>query len=182
MVPFAVPRITLVCTQRSNGSRAVSSTRTPWPTVVTSPLVALPAALSPAATTSGGIPPGHDDEAGSVRRTFCTRRRTSSIPRVSTSHFIRARNLLSRLPAWSNTRRAASIVGMRSSREVKSSNANAGCGVAPKPPAMKMRKPCSTEPSSLVRVVATTPTSLNIACPQSVAQPEKLTLNLRGKR
>ena len=31
-------------------------------------------------------------------------------------------------------------------------------------------------------VVATTPTSLNMAWPQSVAQPEKLILNLRGRR
>ena len=31
-------------------------------------------------------------------------------------------------------------------------------------------------------MVATTPTSLNIAWPQSVAQPEKLILNLRGRR
>ena len=37
-------------------------------------------------------------------------------------------------------------------------------------------------PSASVRVVATTPTSLNIAWPQSVAQPEKLILNLRGRR
>jgi hypothetical protein len=37
-------------------------------------------------------------------------------------------------------------------------------------------------PSGSVRVVAMTPTSLNIAWPQSVAQPEKLILNLRGRR
>ena len=32
------------------------------------------------------------------------------------------------------------------------------------------------------RATATTPTSLNMAWPQSVAQPEKLILNLRGRR
>ena len=76
----------------------------------------------------------------------------------------------------------ASIVGSRSSRAVKSSSASAGCGLAPRPPAMYTRKPGSTAPSSSVRVVAITPTSLNIAWPQSVEQPEKLILNLRGRR
>ena len=47
---------------------------------------------------------------------------------------------------------------------------------------MNTRKPCSTVPSSSVRVVAMTPTSLNMAWPQSVSQPEKLILNLRGRR
>jgi hypothetical protein len=45
-----------------------------------------------------------------------------------------------------------------------------------------MRKPRSTSPFGRVRVAAITPTSLNIACPQSVEQPEKLILNLRGRR
>ena len=47
---------------------------------------------------------------------------------------------------------------------------------------MNTLKPASVVPSGSVRVVATTPTSLNIAWPQSVAQPEKLTLNFRGSR
>jgi hypothetical protein len=81
-----------------------------------------------------------------------------------------------------NTRTIASIVGSRSSRLVKSSRASAGCGLAPRPPATKTRNPASVEPSSRVRVVAITPTSLNIAWPQSVSQPEKLILNLRGRR
>ena len=63
------------------------------------------------------MPPGHDDEAGSVWRTFSTRRRSSSMPSWSTTHFIRARSLLSRLPVWSNTRSTASMVGSRSSRD-----------------------------------------------------------------
>ena len=47
---------------------------------------------------------------------------------------------------------------------------------------MYTRNPVSVDPSSSVRVAAMTPTSLNIACPQSVEQPEKLILNLRGRR
>ena len=74
------------------------------------------------------------------------------------------------------------MVASRSSRGVNSSSARAGWGVAPSPPAMKTRKPASVVPSGRARVTATTPTSLNIACPQSVAQPEKLILNLRGSR
>ena len=74
------------------------------------------------------------------------------------------------------------MVGRRSSREVNSSSAIAGCGLAPRPPAMKTRKPGSTVPSSSGRFTAMMPTSLNIAWPQSVAQPEKLILNLRGMR
>ena len=62
------------------------------------PVVTRPAAASPAASTSGGMPPGHVLEAGSVWRILMTRRRTSSIPNWSTTHFNRARNLLSRLP------------------------------------------------------------------------------------
>ena len=111
-----------------------------------------------------------------------TRACTSSQPRVSTSHFMRARSLLSRLPWLLNTRSTASMVGMRSSLAVKSSSASAGCGLAPRPPATNTRNPASTVPSSSVRVTATTPTSLNIAWPQSVEQPEKLILNLRGRR
>ena len=65
---------------------------------------------------------------------------------------------------------------------MKSSRASAGKGVVPSPPAMYTLKPCSTLPSSNVRVVAITPASLNMACPQSVSQPEKLILNLRGRR
>ena len=74
------------------------------------------------------------------------------------------------------------MVASSSSRAVNSSSAWAACGLAPKPPAMKTRKPGSTVPSSRGRPTATTPTSLNMACPQSVAQPEKLILNLRGRR
>ncbi len=74
------------------------------------------------------------------------------------------------------------MVGSSSSRGVNSSRASAGCGLAPRPPATNTRKPASTVPSSSVRVVPTTPTSLNMAWPQSVAQPEKLILNLRGSR
>ena len=76
----------------------------------------------------------------------------------------------------------ASMVGSSSSRGVKSSRACAGCGLAPRPPAKNTRKPGSTVPSSRGRPTPITPTSLNIAWPQSVAQPEKLILNLRGKR
>ena len=47
---------------------------------------------------------------------------------------------------------------------------------------MNTRKPGSTVPSGRGRLTAITPTSLNIAWPQSVAQPEKLILNLRGSR
>ena len=81
-------------------------------------------------------------------RWVSTRRCTSSKPSVSTSHFIRARSLLSRLPAWSNTLRQASIVGRSSSRGVKSSRARAGWGVVPRPPAMNTLKPRSTSPAA----------------------------------
>ena len=47
---------------------------------------------------------------------------------------------------------------------------------------MNTLKPGSTVPSGSGRFTAITPTSLNIAWPQSVAQPEKLILNLRGSR
>ena len=57
-----------------------------------------------------------------------------------------------------------------------------GCGLAPRPPATNTRKPPSSSPFSARRALATTPTSLNIAWPQSVSQPEKLILNLRGRR
>ena len=135
----------LVATQRPYGSRGVSATAhaladggglARW--------CSRPAGASPALARSAGMPPGHDDEAGSVWRTLSTRRRTSSMPSWSTTHFRRARSLLSRLPVCSNTRRMASIVGSRSSRDVKSSSASAGCGVAPRPPAMYTRKPGST--------------------------------------
>src|SRR5205823_1201035 len=66
-------------------------------------------------------------------------------------------------------RSTASSVGSSSSRGVNSSRACAGWGLAPSPPATNTRKPGSTEPSSRGRITATTPTSLNIAWPQSVA-------------
>ena len=47
---------------------------------------------------------------------------------------------------------------------------------------MNTRKPGSRVPSGRGRETATTPTSLNMAWPQSVAHPEKLILNLRGSR
>ena len=143
---------------------------------------ATPAAASPAFTTSSGTPPGHEEEPSRRRRSLMTRAWSSSQPIVSTSHFIRARSLLSRLPWLLNTRRIASRVGISSSRGVKSSRASAGWGLAPRPPATNTRKPRSTLPSSPVRVVPITPMSLNMAWPQSVAHPEKLILNLRGRR
>ena len=71
---------------------------------------------------------------------------------------------------------------MSSSLGVKSSRASAACGFAPSPPATYTRKPRSTLPSSRMRDAAMTPMSLNMAWPQSVSQPEKLILNLRGNR
>ncbi len=183
-VPLAAPRTTLVSSHRSYGSRRVIRDGD----ALTDDgrrrrRSATPAGASPAFSTSLG------DAAGPRRRRRQQRAApsgraawTSSQPSVSTTHFMRARSLLSRLPVWSNTRRTASIVGRRSSLEVKSSSASAGCGLAPRPPATNTRKPASTVPSSSVRVVAMTPTSLNMAWPQSVAQPEKLILNLRGRR
>ncbi len=47
---------------------------------------------------------------------------------------------------------------------------------------MKTRNPASTVPLERVRLVAMTPASLNMAWPQSVSHPEKLILNLRGRR
>ena len=143
---------------------------------------ATPAGASPSFWTTSGMPPGQLDEASSRWRVLNTRRWTSSKPSSSTTHLRRARSLLSRLPVCSNTRSTDSMVGSRSSLAVNGSRASAGCGLAPRPPAMNTRKPCSIEPSSRVRVAATTPTSLNMAWPQSVSQPEKLILNLRGSR
>ena len=65
-MPLAVPRMTLVATQRLYGSRGVSVTLTPCPTAVASTVAERPAGLSPAMVTSAGMPPGHDDDAGSV--------------------------------------------------------------------------------------------------------------------
>ena len=157
-------------------------TGVPWPTAVTVAGSPAPAGSSPSICTSAGIPPGQEVDATRNLRWVSTRRWTSSKPSVSTSHFMRARSLLSRLPAWSNTLKQASMVGSNSSRGVKSSRARAGCGVVPSPPAMNTRKPRSTVPSSVWRATPITPTSLNMAWPQSVSQPEKLILNLRGSR
>jgi hypothetical protein len=49
-------------------------------------------------STSTGMPPGHDDEASRNLRSLRMRRCVSSQPRVCTTHFMRARSLLSRLP------------------------------------------------------------------------------------
>ena len=52
----------------------------------------------PAPRTTAGMPPGQVLEARSSLRSFRIRWRSSSIPIVSTTHFSRARSLLSRLP------------------------------------------------------------------------------------
>ena len=70
-------------------------------------------ARRPPRSTTAGTPPGQPAAARRRRRSLSTRVRTSSMPRVSTSHFMRARSLLSRLPAWSNTRRIASMRGQQ---------------------------------------------------------------------
>ena len=141
-----------------------------------------PAGASPAFWTSAGMPPGHDEDASRNLRSLRILRCVSSQPSFCTTHFIRARSLLSRSPVALKTLTTDSIVGMSSSRGVKSSRARAGKGLAPRPPATNTRNPASVDPSSRVRVVATTPTSLNMAWPQSVSQPEKLILNFRGRR
>ena len=64
------------------------------------------------------------------------------------------------------------------SRGVNSSRAWAGWGLAPRPPATKTRKPASVLPSGNGRETATTPTSLNMAWPQSVTQPGEVDLEL----
>ena len=139
---LAVPRTTLASTQRLCGSRPVSVTGVPWP---------ISGRADVRRREAGGLVTERRHLAGSHRATtttraagcavVSTRRSTSSNPSVSTSHFMRARSLLSRLPVCSNTRSSASIVGSRSSREVNSSSASAGCGLAPSPPAMNTRKP-----------------------------------------
>ena len=129
------------------------------------------------------MPPGHDDDAGSVWRTLSTRRRTSSMPSWSTTHFMRARSLLSRLPVWSNTRSDGLDGGQQvfAGGEVLQRHGRVRRGpeaagdVDPEARLRPSRPRC-------VRVVAMTPTSLNMAWPQSVEQPEKLILNLRGRR
>ena len=94
-------------------------TGVPWPTAVTVAGSPAPAGSSPSICTSAGIPPGQEVDATRNLRWVSTRRWTSSKPSVSTSHFMRARSLLSRLPAWSNTLKQASIVGSNSSRGVE---------------------------------------------------------------
>ena len=74
-------------------------------------------------------------------------------------------------------------MGRRSSRAVKSSSAERGVGVGAEPAGdVDAEARPRRVPSSRVRVAATTPTSLNMAWPQSVSQPEKLILNFRGRR
>ncbi len=123
-------------------------TGVPWPMAVGVTPSARPAGSSPSFSTMAGMPPGQDEEATSRWRSFRILACSSSQPRVSTSHFMRARSLLSRFPWLLNTRRQASRVAMRSSREVNSSRARAGWGLAPRPPATNTRKPGSIEPSS----------------------------------
>ena len=83
------------------------------PTGVGSVPVATPAGASPSSSTMAGMPPGQVDEASSSWRSRRTRRRSSSMPIWSTTHFRRARSLLSRLPKWSKVRRMASMVGQQ---------------------------------------------------------------------
>ena len=110
---------------------------------------------------------------GAASRRSRARRRPTSCGPGACCRGCRSARRPGRRPRWSAS---------RSSLEVNSSRASAGCGLAPRPPATNTRKPASTVPSSRVRFTATTPTSLNMAWPQSVAQPEKLILNLRGRR
>ena len=181
-VPLATPRTTLASSHALRGSSRRSVTGVPWPIGVGTAPSPRPAGASPALSTASGRPPGHVEEATSILRSLKMRAWSSSKPMVSTSHFMRARSLLSRLPKFEKTRRIDSRVAISSSREVNSSRARAGCGLAPRPPAMNTRNPASRVPSATVRVAAITPMSLNIAWPQSVSQPEKLILNLRGMR
>ena len=180
-VPLATPRTTLASSQALYGSSRRSVTGVPWPERGGRAEAEAGRRRRRASTTSSGMPPGQVELATRNLRSLRMRAWSSSQPIVSTSHFMRARSLLSRLPWLENTRRIASIVASRSSRGVNSSSARAGCGLAPRPPATNTRKPASRVPSSSVRVVAITPTSLNIAWPQSVSQPEKLILNFRGQ-
>src|SRR3546814_12632149 len=125
------------------------------------------------------MPPVQDDDATSILRSLKMRSCISSKPIVSTSHFIRARSLLSRFEKLEKTRKIDSSVAMRSSRDVNSSRASAGCGLAPRPPATNTRKPGSTVPSGRVRFAAITPMSLNLAWPQSVSDRKSV---VEGKR
>ena len=91
--------------QRSYGSsrriddrRALADRRGPMPRP-------MPAGSSPPSATASGMPPGHDDDASRNLRSLRMRACSSSQPIVSTSHLMRARSLLSRLPWLENTRR-----------------------------------------------------------------------------
>ena len=141
-------------------------------------------ARRPASATSSGMPPGQVDEASRSLRSLRIRR-LQLVParacRRATS--CRARSLLSRLPVARTPAGSASMVGSRSSRggellEGEGRDAGWRRGRRRRTPG----SPASTVPSSSVRVAAMTPTSLNMAWPQSVSQPEKLILNLRGRR
>ena len=97
-MPLAVPRTTLASSQRPYGSLRWMLTGVPQPMAVGSTAVLTPAGASPCSSTYAGIPPGQLVEASRNLRSLSTRSRSSSMPIVSSSHFMRARSLLSRLP------------------------------------------------------------------------------------
>src|SRR3546814_19013803 len=90
------------------------------------------------------MPPGQDDDATSILRSLKMRSCISSKPIVSTSHFIRARSLLSRFEKLEKTRKLDASVPMRSSRAGNSSRAIAGWGLAPSHPATHTGQPGAT--------------------------------------
>ena len=114
-VPLARPRTTLAVSHCCSGVRPANCTG-----VAPDPM-SPPSAVTVGAHAGGGVAllarrsrgrrPGTWPSAMRNLRSLKMRSRSSSTPMVSTSHFRRARSLLSRLPWWSCTRRIASMVG-----------------------------------------------------------------------
>ena len=97
-VPLATPRTTLASSHRPKGSDFLNTTFVPQPIGVGSIDVEIPAGSSPCSRTYSGMPWAHVVAAMRSLRSLRMRSRSSSTPMVSSSHFMRARSLLSRLP------------------------------------------------------------------------------------
>ena len=101
-VPLARPRTTLAVSHCWNGVRPAELDRrgagADEPAVGADRGAHAGRRVAVLARRSSGTPPGYVADAGRNLRSLRMRSRSSSMPMVSTSHFMRARSLLSRLP------------------------------------------------------------------------------------
>ena len=156
-VPLARPRTTLAvshcCKRREALELAPGVAPRADEAAVGAHRVPMPAGASPCSSTTAGMPPGYVADAGRNLRSLRIRSRSSSIAHGVDEPLQRGRAACCRgCRSGPATRRIASMVGRRSSREVNSSSACAGCGLAPRPPAMNTLKPGSTVPSGRGRL------------------------------